>query len=222
MELLSPECDKYKKILQENPRSKAFAFLANIYRKYAMMDEAMDILQRGIHHNPDYVPGHVILAQCHYDQEQYERCYSTLKSLVNFHRDNFKLQSLYSEVCEKLELWEEALESYKQLLYMNPKNGAWIERIDFLENKLSPVATENPTLFREEKLSHFPGDGDEWTQLNFSSGEKPVDAGEQNNLMDAYDKKFGVSREDRLESTKKHLKNFCTALNEKAASFLTR
>ena len=221
MELLSPEHDKYKKILQENPRSKVFAFLANMYRKYTMMDEALEVLEKGMHYNPDYVPGHVILAQCYYDQEQYDRCYSTLKPLVSFHGDNFKLQNLFAEVCEKLELWEEALESYRQLMSWNPKNDTWIERVNFLKKKLSPTAEENTTLFCEEKLSHFPGDVDEWTQLNFSRSQK-ANVQESNNLMDAYDQKFAVSQGDRLESAKERLRNFCTALNEKAASFLTR
>ena len=233
MELLSPEYEKYKKILKENPKSKAFAFLANIYRKYDMMDEAMDILQKGIRWNPDYAPGHVILAQCHYDQGQYEKCYSILKPLINFNRDNFKMQSLFSRVCEKLELWEEALEGYRQLLYLDSKNIRWSEQIDFLEKKLFPdfedtAIARRQNLFHEEKLSNFPHDVDEWVELSFSDGEKKeqdrIDANGPNNLMDVYDKKFGpvASREDGAKVVTERLRNFYSAINRRAASFLTR
>ena len=236
MELLSPEHEKYKNILQKNPRSKAFAPLADIYRKYAMMDEALKVIQVGMRHNPDYVPGHLALARCYYDQGRYELCHSTLGPLIGVNRDNFKLQNLFVEVCEELELWEEALEACRCLEYLDPKNGAWAERIRFLKNKISPeaeefVARQKKTFFQEERLSHFPEDADEWSQLNFFSdspgktpGHDSSASKEQNSLMEAYDKKFGAPEhgEEHLTKVKKGLKNFCNAINKRAASFLPR
>ena len=229
MELLSPECDKYKNILQKNPRSKAFARLADIYRKYAMMDEALKILQMGIRYNPKYVPGHLALAHCYYDQGRHELCYSTLKPLVKANRDNFKLQNLFSEVCEDLELWEDALEACKHLQYLSPGKGAWSERMDFLEKKIAPGGKDigvgqKQALFKEEKLSNFPQNVDEWSELSFFDKKKKAEVREENSLMDIYDKKFGHStpQEEPLAKVKKQLQNFCTAINKRAASFLSR
>ena len=229
MELISPEHNKYKKILQKNPRSKVFAFLANIYRKYAMMDEALEILERGIHYNPEYIPGYLILAQCYYDQRRYEVCYSKLKPLVSTNGDNFKLLSIFAQVCEELELWEEALDAYKQLQYLNPKNQAWIDRVEFLKRKLEDDTTvQNQKFFREESLSNFPNDIDEWTELNFVNDEQKdttkININAQNNLMDIYDKKFGFSdsKKNKLVSVRKQLQNFYGAINKRANAFLTR
>ena len=233
MELLSPECEKYKNVLQKDPRSKAFAPLADIYRKYAMMDEALKVLQTGIRHNPEYVPGHLALARCYYDQGRHDLCYSTLKPLIGDNRDNFKLQSLFSEVCEELKLWEDALEACKHLQFLNPNNGAWAERIKFLENKISPESSDvasfrKESFFQEEKLSHFPQDVDEWSQLNFFDDRlKEVfksDPNEPSSLMDVYDKKFGSLEfeEARLTKVKKGLQNFYRAINKRASYFLSR
>ena len=233
MELFSPEHDKYKSILQQNPRSKVFAFLADTYRKYTMMDEALDILQKGIRHNPGYVPGHLSLARCYYDQGRYEICYSTLKPLINANRDNLKLQKLFFQVCEELELWEEALDVCKYLQYLDPKNTAWSERIDFLGGKFFPkskgiVKNQKQTFFCEEQLSNYPHDVDEWKELNFFENEQRevarVDINTQNNIMDIYDKKFGISdsKQDNLASLKKQLQNFYGAINKRAISFLNR
>ena len=231
MEFLSPEHGKYKNILQKNPRSMAFAPLGDIYRKYAMMDEALEVLQRGIRYNPDYVPGHLALARCYYDQGRYDLCHSTLKPFVHTNRDNFQLQNLFLEVCEELELWQEALEACKQLHYLNPKSGAWTERIDFLKNQASSASGDATTVlkeagFREENLSGYPGNTDEWSELNFfdEEGKESAGVGEQNNLMEVYDKKFGSPKfqEDSALSVKSRLQNFCDAINKRAASFLSR
>ena len=223
MELISPEYDKYKKILQRDPRSKVFAFLADIYRKYTMMEDALDILEKGIRYNPDYIPGYLILARCYYDQGHCERCYSTLKPLVNTNGDNLRLQILFSQVCEELEFWEEALDAHKRLRYLDPKNMIWSERIAFLEKKLSPEF-QKQTLFHEEKLSNFPNAIDEWAELNFADSDKKKTVDEQNSLMDIYDRQFGStdSREDKLASVKKGLNNFHGALNKRASSLLMR
>ena len=225
-QLLEPQQNKYKKILQENPTSKVFAPLADIYRKYAMFEQALDILQKGIRHNPDYIPGHLALARCHYDQGRYEECYAILKPLVGYNRDNLKMQGLFFQACEELEFWEEALDTGRHLHYLDPHNKEWAKRMRALEGKGEPDALSGRkrALFPEEKLSVFPRDADEWTEYHFKVGKREADEAEQSNLMEFYDKKFAPreSKGDSWENVKKGLHQFRSAISQRAASILTR
>ena len=234
--LLASQQDKYKRILQKDPASKVFAPLADIYRRYAMFNEAFEILHKGIRHNPSYVPGHLALARCHYDQGQFEDCYSVLRPLVKMNKDNLKLQGLFFQVCQDLELWEEALETGKHLCYLNPHNKEWVGRVGALEGEHDSLFQNEVAgrgrkrgLFSEENLSIFPQNADEWREHNFFKiGKGESNQGnetEHGNLMDFYDKKFTprkVTNRDDRESVKKGLQSFRNAIKQRATSILAR
>ena len=178
--------EKYEKILAKNPQSRVFAPLAEIYRKYAMVDKALEILKEGIRYNPSYPLGHLGLSNCYYDQKQYALCYSTLRPLVGTNRDNLRLQELFANVCEKLDSLEEALEAYKYLLYLNPKSFELAQKVASLEGRLSHnnndafiIRPKKP--FNLDKLSGSPQDISEqmeevadWIPLNLGQNEEVI------------------------------------------------
>ena len=225
-QLLKPQQNKYKKILQQNPASKVFAPLADIYRKYTMFDEALRVLQKGMLHNPDYIPGHLALARCHYDQGRFEECHTVLKPLMGASKDNLKMQRLFFQVCVDLELLDEALETVRHLRYLEPHNKEWVEQMDALEGKKgeNDTVSGKRVLFSEERLSVFPRDVDEWTEHHFQDQKREADESEQSNLMEFYDKQFTPreSSTDGWEGVKKGLQHFRSAINQRAASILTR
>jgi len=136
----SPLFLKYQKMYERNPRSRCFAPLAEIYRKMGMADKAVVILRDGISYHPTYLMGHLGLASCYADLGQYQLAYATLRPIVAQNRDNIRLQRLFARICQELGYVREAVETYKFLLFVNPKDQESSEALAHLENaSSSPV-----------------------------------------------------------------------------------
>lgn len=178
----SPLLIRYQEAYDENPNSRVFAPLAEVYRKLGMLDKAQEILLKGIQIHPDYVFGHLGLAQCYGDLNQYEEVYKTLSPFVQSYRDNIKLQKLFAVSCEKNGRRDEALETYKYLLFLNPRDTKIAEIVNNLESSLLEnkiiideegeiIEPEAPTqTFDVDMLSSNPDeyDYDDWRQEDFA------------------------------------------------------
>ena len=210
VQLLSPLFLKYQTDYEKNPRSRVFAPLAETYRKLGMVDKAMEILSQGIRFHPTYVMGYLGLAFCYFDLKQYNLAYNTLRPLVETSRDNIRLQKLFADVCLEIGNKEEALDTYKYLLFINPRDKEAAIRVSSLEKQIeeqykpnhqpiyipeaelrsSPREVEyHSQLFDIDKLENRPnatkGDFDDWMALDLSreqKASKPVDSYEFWNL----------------------------------------
>jgi len=185
--LTSPIIQKYQKTLSENPDSRVFAPLAESYRRLSLHDRSFEILKEGIKRNPDYVLGYLVLASCYADKDEHQLVYTTLRPLVHNNRDNLRLQKLFAQSCLKLKHIDEALETYKYLLFMNPRDNEIAEKVKELDN-INPVqetvqvetsehiVDEGPDQFDVEKLKVSPDEGlDSWVQKDFSRGSQKSD-----------------------------------------------
>ena len=213
-QLLSPLFLKYQSEYEKNPRSRVFAPLAEAYRKFGMTDKAMDILSQGIRLHPSYVMGYLGMAFCYFDLKQFNLAYTTLRPLVEGNRDNIRLQKLFADICLELGHKEEALETYKYLLFINPRDKEIAAQVtmleNFIESQYKPV--HKPIVIADEELSSQhndqysdthrfdveklqvkpssdPTDFDDWLALDLSKDksrlEKAEDPYEQWNLKKA-------------------------------------
>ncbi len=167
--LISPLLQKYLKAYEANPKSRVFAPLAENYRKLGMIDKAIEVLNRGIKNHPTYVLGYLCLAHCYFDLGKYELCYSTIRPFVEEDRENLRLQKLFADCCYQLNKLDEALDSYKFLLYINPRDVEAIEKVQELE-KIQVLETKHEIpYFEEQDLNYiFEDDVDDWTQIDLS------------------------------------------------------
>ncbi len=161
LQLLSPLFLKYQTEYEKNPRSRVFAPLAETYRKLGMTEKAMEILSQGIRFHPTYVMGYLGLSFCYFDIKQYNLAYSTLRPLVEGNRDNIRLQKLFADICLKLNQKEEALETFKYLLFINPRDKEVAYQVTTLENIIEQQykPSHKPIFLPEEtfhnKNNHF-------------------------------------------------------------------
>ncbi len=154
---------------QKKPQSRVFAPLAETYRKLGMVDEAINILQKGIRIHPTYTLGYIVLANCYYDLQNFELAYNTIRSFVPGNLENLSLQKLFAKTCMQLGYLDEALVTYKNLLLLNPKDMFVADQVKLLEDdllvnqeeELEPEAINNPTSFDE----------DNWIQVDFGKTE---------------------------------------------------
>ena len=167
----SPLLMKYLRAYEQNRSSRVFAPLAETYRKLGRLDEAFRLLKEGIRKHPTYTLGYLVLANCYFDKNQFEFAYNTLRPLVNDNLDNVGLQRLFAETCEKLLYIEEALETYKYLLFLNPKDQDISSKVsqleeEILKDKSSYLILSEP--IKNQAQEAIQSDDDNWVQINLS------------------------------------------------------
>lgn len=186
-DFLSPVFIKYQDAFDQNPRSRVFAPLAEAYRKMGMMDKAFKILKTGIRIHPDYILGHMTLAACYIDIDKFNLAYAALRPFVASSRDNIKLQKLFARCSFDVGNLEEALETYKYLLFINPKDEDSALKVTELEKQFDKIKfgnefehnavdlfARNDNLFDVDDLKIFPQLEEEetiadWVQLDITN-----------------------------------------------------
>ena len=131
---------KYQADFEKNPKSRVFAPLAEIYRKVGMTEKSMEILSQGLRIHPTYLMGYLGLSFCYYDLKQYNLAYTTLRPFVEENRDNIRLQKLYSKICIAIAKKDEALETLKYLLFINPRDREIANDVQELERELDKLS----------------------------------------------------------------------------------
>jgi tetratricopeptide (TPR) repeat protein len=172
---VSPLVSKYLAIYRKNPDSRVFAPLAEAYRKYGMLTEAINLLNEGIRKHPGYLLGYITLGNCYFDLKKYDLAYSSLRPFIANNRDNISLQKLYAKTCEFLDRDSEALETYKYLLFLNPKDYHLAKKVQQLEDigHESPViknhSSESFELTKLDQQIDVFSDVDDWVRMDLSS-----------------------------------------------------
>lgn len=171
---------KYFGMYKKNPRSKVFAPLAEAFRKLGMLDDAYKILKEGIRVHPNYALGYIVLAHCYFDQEKYELAYNTLRPIVSQNADNISMQKVFARSCIELGHLEEALDTYKYMLFMNPKEKTFAQEVKRLEDDLM-VGHKKLTLEQLIKSPNLPiltstASDDDWVQVDFGKNTSAVSA----------------------------------------------
>ncbi len=163
---------KYFNMYKKNPRSRVFAPLAESFRKLGMLEDAYKILKEGIRNHPTYTLGYIVLAHCYYDEQKYELTYNTLRPIVNQNADNISLQKIFAQSCIHLGHLEEALDTFKYLLFMNPKDKYFAEQVKKLEDDLlvghKKLSLDQLIKAPEQPALPKPSFEDDWVQVDFN------------------------------------------------------
>jgi len=190
---------KYTLQYQRKPRSRVFAPLAETYRKLGMYENAFKVLKDGIKHNPSYVLGYIVLANCYFDKQNYELSYNTLRPFVSDHLENLTLQKLFAGTCINLGYLEEALQTFKYLLLLNPRDTYVAEQVKLLEDDLLVSEDEESITPEFNEKGAFDDTEDQWVQVDFNRRESDTDE-------DVIDN-WSMDDENPLDKFKKDIKN---------------
>jgi tetratricopeptide (TPR) repeat protein len=169
---------KYEKILATHPKSQVFAPLSESYTQMGLYDKAMSVLKKGIRYNPNYTLGYISLAKCYEAQGEHQLAYSTLRPLVAQNRDNIKLQILFSKVSMNTENFDEALDTYRYLHFLNPNDDNVSSKIEEIEEKMkseAPIEKEVNVKFDIDEINVENEDIESWEQADFSSLNEDYD-----------------------------------------------
>lgn len=178
---------KYTLMYEKKPRSRVFAPLAETYRKLGMIDEAMKVLKEGIKQHPSYTLGYIVLGHCYFDLQNFEMSYSSTRAFVSQNLENITLQRLFANTCLKLGFLEEALQTFKHLLLLNPKDKFAAENVALLEDDL--LISEELAEFEDDvgvsKSVNTSFEEDDWVQVDFYDEVDGKDLGAKKEVCEA-------------------------------------
>lgn len=120
---LDPEIERLTDKLSKDPNSMVFAPLADSYRRSGLIEEAIDIVKKGLEKHPDYASAYIVLGRCYQDQKMYELARAEFEKALEVAPENFVAAKLYANMLVSLGQKEEAIKRYKQLLETDPGNA---------------------------------------------------------------------------------------------------
>ncbi|UCC11541.1 MAG: tetratricopeptide repeat protein [candidate division WOR-3 bacterium] len=119
----------------KDPKSRIFVQLADAYRKNNMIEEALDVLQKGLEHHPDYPLAHLIMGKCRFDKRMYAQAKESFQKTLEFDPQNVVALRMLAQTCEITNDEEGQITAYKGLLTIDPFDDQAREKLSQLEAK---------------------------------------------------------------------------------------
>lgn len=123
--------EEYQIILMRNPSAKVFAPLAEAYRKMGLLQQALEICERGIKYNPDYTSGLVAYGKVLFELKKYEEAIDIFEHSTQLKSDNILAYKMKALCQIKVNKYADALKTYKHVQFLNPKDE---QAIKFINN----------------------------------------------------------------------------------------
>ncbi len=113
---------RYQEILARESSSLVFAALAEAYRKRNMLDQAIAVCKRGLHHHPGFVSGRVALARAYVGKGETERAVKELERVILTAPDNLIAQGLLLNIYEDKHDWDNLEKTVHRILSLDPQD----------------------------------------------------------------------------------------------------
>jgi tetratricopeptide (TPR) repeat protein len=116
------EIARYEGILARESSSLVFAALAEAYRKRNMLDQAIAVCRKGLHHHPDFVSGRVALARAYVDRGDRDRATRELERVILTAPDNLIAQKLLMTIYAEKGDGDKLEGTVHRVLSLDPKD----------------------------------------------------------------------------------------------------
>jgi tetratricopeptide (TPR) repeat protein len=120
--------------LNKDPKSRIFVQLADAYRKSNMIDEALEILNKGLAFHPNYPLAHLILGKCHFDKRQYEQAKESFDKTLSYDPQNIVALRMLAQTCEVTKDEDGQIKAYQGILAIDPFDAPAKEKLAHLES----------------------------------------------------------------------------------------
>lgn len=134
------EIEKLERRWAENPKGRNFAPLADAYRKAGELDRAIELCQSGLELHPDYVSAHIVLGRCMVDQKNDAAAEGVFRKVLELDPENILALRMLSELAERNERFDDAVQWLDKLLSADPMNGDAAESIARVKGKAAQAA----------------------------------------------------------------------------------
>jgi len=129
------EIAKLSERYNKDPKSRIFVQLADAYRKNNMIDEALEVLNRGLEYHPHYALAHLILGKCYLDKRMYVQAEESFKKTLSIDSQNLVAYRMLAQTCELTKNEEGQIAAYKGILAIDPLDTVTKEKLDHLASR---------------------------------------------------------------------------------------
>jgi tetratricopeptide (TPR) repeat protein len=126
--------EDYRRLLQKDPNSKAFAPLAEALRENAEFQQAEIVAANGIRRHPEYVGGYVALGRILIEQSRHAEAGPILNKAVELDPQNLLALQLIGTLHLQTQQPKEALKAFKRILFLNPQSEKARNAVQKLES----------------------------------------------------------------------------------------
>ncbi len=137
------EIAKLSERFNKDPKSRIFVQLADAYRKNNMVDEALQVINQGLQHHPEYPLAFLILGKCYYDKRQYGQAKEAIEKTLRYDQQNIVALRLLAQICESLKDDACQLMAYRGVVAIDPFDAMAKDKLAALEagQRKGPVFT---------------------------------------------------------------------------------
>ncbi len=169
------ELDKLERQYQENPEGTAFAPLANAHRKLGNIERALDILQGGLFHHPDYAPARIVLGRCYLDQGHDDAAEREFGRVLDRDQENVIALQALADIAERTARLDEAERWLTILLGIDQGNAAAREQLARVAAGAGPdVSAEPAWSSAEEDAESSDGESLDRTEAGYDDASDIV------------------------------------------------
>jgi tetratricopeptide (TPR) repeat protein len=134
------DIERLKEKIEKDPNSKLFVPLAEEYKKAGMLDEAIDVLTKGLERQPGYLSARVSLGKIYIEKRMLNESQAEFEKVVTAIPDNLyahkKLAEIYSDLGDK----DKAEKEFLTVLKLNPTDEWALSSLSALKEK--PASTQ--------------------------------------------------------------------------------
>ncbi len=127
------EIQRYEQMLAEDPNSRAFAPLAEAYRKAGDLDKALAIAQTGLRIHPDYIGGLVVEGRVLLEKGDYKKARDSLARAVKDAPENLTAQKSLAKTAMALGENDVAAQALKAAILLSPDDDEIKANLDRVE-----------------------------------------------------------------------------------------
>lgn len=146
------EIDRLATQLAKDPQSKAFLPLAEEYCKAGMWEEAVSVVEDGLKYYPGFITAMVVLGRAYEQLNQPTKAKAVLEGAIKLSPENLRAHRILMKIYAAQGLAQEALQSCRVLLSMNPKD----EEALSVHASLKVQEVEPPSLSAPEEEAPTP------------------------------------------------------------------
>ncbi|MEW6585155.1 MAG: tetratricopeptide repeat protein [Nitrospirota bacterium] len=139
------DIDRLKEKIAKDPNSKLFVPLAEEYKKAGMLDEAVDVLTKGLEQQPGYLSARVSLGKIYMERAMLAEAKMEFEKVTDAIPDNLyahkKLAEIYRELGDK----DGSIHEFRTVLKLNPMDEWALTNLAEMEKQPEPeISTAGP------------------------------------------------------------------------------
>ncbi len=142
-----PDIQEMFERFRQFPGSHVFAPLADAYRKSGMLEEALQICDKGLAANPRYASGHVVHGKCLYDSKRPADAEAAFRRVLEIDEDNLVALKFLGVIHAERGDTSAARRYFEQILALDPDDRDIRRRLDDVEEPAgaTPTPAQAPT-----------------------------------------------------------------------------